>query len=89
MKIKEIHDKGEVVKIHPYKVDKDIPLPEPLPTSGTAIPLDSLDVEDSILFPSSERPKVQTMASRLKKEKSKEFTVRIVDDVSCRVWRTK
>lgn len=78
-----------MTKIDVYKIDKDVPVPEPIDPVGNRVPIDSLDVGDSILFPLEERPKVQVYASRLKKEKNKEFTVRLINPNECRIWRIK
>lgn len=68
-----------------YKVDKHIPLPDR--TRG--VPLDTLEVGDSILFPTEQRNSVQSYASQLKKSTGKLFTVKVEDEANCRVWRTK
>ena len=66
-------------------VDDGIPVPE---SAMTGLPLDTLNVGESILFPLEFRSKVQIQATRIKKQGEKEFTVRKEGD-KCRIWRTK
>lgn len=83
-------ERRQMPDIEIYKIEDDVPLPEPIPERNPA-PLNKLKVKESLLFPAEERSKVQQMASRLKKEKGKEFTVRVVPGEGnyCRVWRIK
>lgn len=73
------------IKVH-YQVDKGVPIPV---SRRPGLPLNELEVDESILFPKERRSYVQTRASKVAKETGKEFTVRVVDDTNCRVWRTK
>jgi hypothetical protein len=75
-----------MAKVKVYPVDKDVPIPD---ASRATVPIDTLEPGESILFPSEERNNVQSRASHLKRQKNKEFTIRMVDDSSCRVWRVK
>lgn len=74
-------------KVTIYEVEKDVPLPEPV--QGAAVPIDSLEVGESIRFPIEEKNNVSSRASHLKNQKGKVFTVRKVDENSYRVWRVK
>lgn len=76
-------------QINVYKIEKDIPVPESKGGGVGKVPLDTLEVGESILFPATERNRVQSLATRTKKRTGREFVVRVADDVSCRVWRTK
>lgn len=73
-----------VEKTDVYPVDKDVPIPEPRPSG---VPISTLEVGESILFPREERAAVSSNAAKLKKRKGMEFTVRLEDEHSCRVWR--
>jgi hypothetical protein len=68
-----------------YRVETGVPVP--VEVASKSIPIGNLDVGESILFPKARRAYVQTKASRLKKSDGMEFTVRVVDDKHCRVWR--
>ena len=70
-------------KNKPVFIDSDVPIP---PQSQT-LPIAGLTVGDSILFTRDQLSKVQVHASRLKRDKGMEFTVRVVDQNNCRVWR--
>jgi len=72
-------------QIEVYKIESGVPMAD----YNVLPPLDLMDVGDSVVFPIKKRPSVQTVASRLKKEQGKEFTVRRLDQDSGRVWRTK
>ena len=74
--------------INVYKVEKDVPIPEPKKRSGV-VPLSSLGVGESVEFPANLRRNVASSASRIKRKEGKDFTIRIVDEENCRVWRTK
>lgn len=69
-----------------YQIDSGVPIPE---EKYTRVPLEQLEVSDSIQFPISKRRSVASLASRLKKETGKEFTVKKMDERNCRIWRTK
>lgn len=70
-----------------FRIDKGIPIPEPI-EKGTVVPIESLEVGESILVDEKLRNSVQVLASRLK-SKGKEYTVRKVEESKVRVWRTK
>lgn len=76
-----------MVKIPVYKIDKDIPIPQEPETLHDNFPLEVLEVGESFEFPDEFRRYVASKASTIKRRKGMEFTVRKVDDVSCRVWR--
>lgn len=76
-------------KIKVYSIDQDIPVPERARGEVGSVPLDLLGVGESVLFSEEIRSGVQSTASKLKKNKGKEFTVRNVGSGNCRVWRTK
>lgn len=67
-----------------YKVEDSVPIP--VRVANKSIPIEDLEVGQSILFPLDRRPYVQTKASRLKGS-GKVFTVSKVDDKNARVWR--
>jgi hypothetical protein len=73
-------------KVDVFNIEADVPMPEPFKGS---LPLDNLEVGESFEFDSELRNKAQSLATRLKKSKGKEFTVRLVNEKHCRVWRTK
>lgn len=73
-----------MTQVNVYSIDSGVPLPNSEP-----VPLDKLEIGDSILFPGDKRNNVQSMASRLKKKTDKEFRIRKMDDENCRVWRIK
>lgn len=70
-----------------FRIDSDIPIPKPIETPS--VPLEDLQVGESILFDLELRSKVQMSATRLKQATSKEFTVRKVSEKDARIWRTK
>lgn len=65
-----------------YKVDKNIEMPK-------RVPLESMEVGESFEFPKSKRQSIATMASKLKRETGKEFTIKQQDEESARIWRLK
>lgn len=68
-----------------YTVDKGVPVP----VRPEALPLDNLEIGESIRFPIEQRNNVQSQASKLKANKGKVFTVQYDrDEGDCRVWRT-
>ncbi len=71
-----------------FPVDKGIPVPVKRRVRS-AVPVSQMEVGDSILFPISSRPTVQSRASRVKASTGKQFTIRKVEDGFCRVWRIK
>lgn len=73
------------MEIPVISVDTGVPVPE---GAMAGLPLGTLKVGESILFPLEYRSKVQIQASKLKRNGEKEFTVRKEGD-KCRVWRTK
>lgn len=68
-----------------YTVDTGVPVP----VRTMAVPVGELGVGESVLFPIEKRPTVQSRASKLKKSRGMEFTIKKVSDTECRVWRTK
>lgn len=75
-----------MAKIPVISIDDGVPVPE---VSLAGLPLDTLKIGESILFPVEHRSKVQIQASRLKKRTDKEFTVRKENHKSARIWRIK
>lgn len=67
-----------------YPIDKNVPAPYTV-----SIPLDDLEPGESILFPLDRRSSVQSLASRHKRLKGKEYIVRKTSETEARVWRTK
>lgn len=72
-----------------YPIESGVPIPKTRDTTMKKYPIDKLDAGESILFPKSDRPKVQVMVTGYKKRTNKEFTVRLVSNDECRVWRIK
>lgn len=71
-----------------YEVEDSIPIPVKRPTFN-APPLEDMKVGESFLFPRKDRSKVQVLASRLKRKERGTYTIRVVDENNCRVWRTE
>jgi hypothetical protein len=69
-----------------YEVERGVPIPDPPKGS---VPLSSMGVGDSIKFPIEERSRVLSSASKLKTRKGMQFTVKTIDQTTCRVWRIK
>lgn len=65
-----------------YTVDSGVPPPD-----AKHVPLESLEVGDSMLFPLARRNTVQTLASRIKSKSGKEFTIKKIDENTARIWR--
>jgi hypothetical protein len=72
-------------KIPVYSIDTGVPVPE---TYGS-FPLAQLKVGESILFPLEKRRSVATLASKLKKDEGKVYTIKKMDDNNARVWRVE
>lgn len=70
-------------KIPVITIDTGVPVPT------NRWPLDSLEVDESFVFPRESEATVRTVAWRLKKNKGKVFVVRKQDDNTMRVWRTE
>ena len=61
---------------------------EPIPVRiEHSVPLEKLEVGQSILFPLVLRANVQSKASRVKRMTGKNFTIKKLNDKSARVWR--
>lgn len=73
-----------MTEIPVISIDDGVPVPV-----RASLPLDTLAVGESILFPLEFRSKVQIQASRLKKNTSKAFTVRKENGDKARIWRIK
>lgn len=73
-----------MTKVNVYSIDNGIPLPE-----VKRMPLNDMEVGDSILFPLNKRPNIQSVASRLKRETGKTFVVKKMDDNNARIWRAE
>lgn len=71
-------------KIPVYNIDTGVPIPKIV-----SMPLQSLEVGESFLFPLDMRRSVQTIASRTKRLTGKEYTVKKMDDNVARIWRKK
>ena len=69
-----------------FLIEEDVPMPEKQTLSKAQL-LD-MKVGDSIAFPKEWRSKIQSKATRLKQE-SREYTIRVVDADTCRIWRTQ
>lgn len=68
-----------------FLVEDDIPVPK---KPNFTEQLRQLKPKESFTFPRESRSTVQTLTSKMKAQ-GKEFTVGVVDDETCRVWRTK
>ena len=68
--------------INIYTVDSGVPVPEPI-----HMPLARLEIGESFVFDIAKRNSVQTVASRIKKEKGMEFTIHKIDEQTARIWR--
>lgn len=68
-----------------YTIDKGVPIP--IRRETKSVPISKLEVGESIVFPLSQRPAVQSNASR--KKGDREYTISKINDKECRVWRTK
>lgn len=73
-------------KIDVFQIEDSVPIP--VRTKKTP-PLNTFEVGQSTAFLRIYRNQVQSYASQLKKRNGKEFTVKIEDEVNCRVWRIK
>lgn len=73
-------------KIPVISIDRGIPVPE---MAAQGLPLGSLKVGESILFPLEHRSKVAIQASRLKKSTAMRFTVRKESETNARIWRVE
>lgn len=73
-----------------YKIDRDVPVPDDAqrPSIRAMVPIDELEVGDSVEFPLRLRTTVATTASRLKRE-GKGFTIKKIDEKSARIWRVE
>lgn len=74
-----------MTNIEVYEIDDNVPLPDEV----KVIPLETLDVGSSILFPNSRRAAVQAYASRIKRNSGKVFTIKKLDEANARIWRVK
>lgn len=68
-----------------YQVDAEVPMPE----GGSSLRslVERLEVGESFSFPYAQRPTIQTYASLIKREASKLFTVKRLDETTGRIWR--
>ena len=71
-------------RIEVVQIDKGVEVP-----ITVRLPLDTMDVGDSILIPLSRRDYVQSRMSKLKAETGIEYTAKKVSDTEIRVWRVK
>lgn len=71
-----------------YTIESGVPAPA-LRGDGISsmYPLRQLEVGESILFPQVDRTRVQVYASQIKRTTGRVFTVRKVNEDTCRVWR--
>lgn len=71
-----------------YKIDNDVPVPKDAkrPSIREMVPIDDLDIGDSVEFPLRLKAIVATTATRLKRD-GKLFTVKKIDDKKARIWR--
>lgn len=71
-----------------YKIDKGVPIPVDR-RSYSVLPLKTMAVGESFVFPREKRSTVQSRASHIKKATGKEFSVRVINELECRIWRTQ
>lgn len=69
-----------------FLIEEDVPIPEQNTLSKGQ--LLEMNVGDSIAFPKSWRNKIQSKVTRLKQE-GMNYTIRVVDADTCRIWRTQ
>lgn len=69
-------------KIPIYEVSDQVPIP----VRGN-MPFLLLKVGESFAAPLERRPSVQTVASRIKAESGRTFTIKKVSDTEIRIWR--
>ena len=74
-------------KIFVYHIDSDVPVPEE--TGPTLPPIRQLEPGESILFSIDKRSSVQSIASKMKREEGKVFTIQRIDEDNARIWRVK
>jgi hypothetical protein len=74
-----------MTKIPVFSVDNDVPVPEE--REGSSVPMQTLEVGESILFPIGLRRNASAKASTIKRKTGKDFTIRQIDDDNCRIWR--
>lgn len=78
-------------KIEVTAIERDVPIPPVGKAPGgkpRVFPVAELEVGESFEFPIEKRPTVQSSASHVKRDTGREFTVRKIDDVTGRIWRT-
>lgn len=73
-----------------YKIEHDVPVPvdAKAPSVRDLVPIDELDVGDSVEFPIKLKNGVAVLATRLKRE-GKSFTIKKVDEDNARIWRVE
>lgn len=70
-----------------YDIETNVPIPEGV---RERVPLDRLEVGESIQFPLNLRSGVAALAVRIRKtDNTKSFRTKKLDEDNCRVWRTK
>lgn len=74
-------------KINVYQVEDSVPVPVRI--TEPKLNLVGLEIGQSIAFPRARRNNVQSYASALKRRKAMEFTISIIDEQNCRIWRVK
>lgn len=72
----------------PVKYEMETGVEVPVGRLGS-IPLQQMEVGGSFVFPKGKRQSVSAKASKLKKARGMEYTVRTLDEKNCRVWRIK
>jgi urease accessory protein UreE len=70
-----------------YPIEEGIAIP--VKVASKSIPIQNLEVGQSLLFPLDRRSYVQTKASRLKSDEGRLYEVHKVDNKNCRIWRKK
>ena len=72
------------MNIEVSQIDSGIPIPE---ERLSKLPLNVLKVGESFVFSRAKRASVQTQASKIKADTGKVFTIRVIDENNCRIWR--
>lgn len=67
-------------------IEDSVPIPVRV---EEAIPIRELKVGQSVAFDLDKRSYVQSVASRLKRTRGMEYTVRKTSPSQCRIWRVK
>jgi hypothetical protein len=68
-----------------YEIDDGVNIP----VTRLHVPLRDLEVGQSVEFPKERRASIASIASRLKRETGRVFTIKITNESTCRIWRVE